>query len=116
MPDQRVRKLQAMPGLTKIETLDYVWLTNRAEAHNLHDLAKLTELAKKHRAALAKLGQLLQISTTEAPSISVAQATEPVERIGDLVIRYAEEKAAPVQRPKRFEKAWSAFFGKNRQE
>ena len=89
-----LKDIEALPGLTKIETIDYHWLVSRAEPRDSREQTRLSQLAEKHRSALAD-------------SISVVAPesdTERVEKIGDMVIRYVDERA-PAPGPSRSEKA-----------
>jgi hypothetical protein len=87
-----LKDIEALPGLTKIETIDYHWLVSRAEPRDSREQTRLSQLAEKHRSALAD-------------SISVVESdTERVEKIGDMVIRYVDERA-PAPGPSRSEKA-----------
>jgi hypothetical protein len=67
-----LKDIEALPGLTKIETIDYNWLVSRAEPRDSREQTRLSQLAEKHRSALAE-------------SISVVAPesdTERVEKIG----------------------------------
>jgi hypothetical protein len=63
--------VEALPGLTKIETIDYQWLLSRVDHGDHQQLARLSELRGKHLAALTA-------------------ATDTIT-IGDLTVRYADE-------------------------
>jgi hypothetical protein len=67
-----LKDIEALPGLTKIEIIDYHWLVSRAEPRDSREQTRLSQLAEKHRSALAE-------------SISVVAPesdTERVEKIG----------------------------------
>jgi hypothetical protein len=93
MPEKRItsKDIEALPGLTKIETIDYHWLVNRAEPRDFREQTRLSQLAEKNRAAVAE-------------SINVMAQGSDTQQIGDLVIRYVDERA-PTPRPSRSEKA-----------
>lgn len=97
--------IEVLPGLTKIETLDYHWLLKRSEPRDLRELARLAQLAQKRRAASLAHHAEKPLSA-QAAEISVAVPgldTERVEKIGDLVVRYLEERA-PIPRPSKSQK------------
>jgi hypothetical protein len=56
MPEERItsKDIEALPGLTKIETIDYHWLVNRAEPRDFREQTRLSQLAEKNRAAVAE--------------------------------------------------------------
>jgi hypothetical protein len=56
MPEKRItsKDIEALPGLTKIETIDYHWLVNRAEPRDFREQTRLSQLAEKNRAAVAE--------------------------------------------------------------
>jgi hypothetical protein len=96
MPEERItsKDIEALPGLTKIETIDYHWLVNRAEPRDFREQTRLSQLAEKNRAAVAEsINVMAQGSDTQLS-----------KKIGDLVIRYVDERA-PTPRPSRSEKA-----------
>jgi hypothetical protein len=43
---------EQLPGLSKIETIDYCWLLRRGDRCNALELRKKEELERKYRAAL----------------------------------------------------------------
>jgi hypothetical protein len=56
IPEEQItsKDIEALPGLTKIETIDYHWLVNRADPRGFREQMRLPQLAEKHRAALAE--------------------------------------------------------------
>ena len=44
---------EQLPGLSKIETIDYCWLLRRGDRCSPLELRKKEELERKHRAALS---------------------------------------------------------------
>jgi len=44
---------EQLPGLSKIETIDYCWLQRRGDRCSPLELRKKEELERKHRAALS---------------------------------------------------------------
>jgi hypothetical protein len=70
MPGDRItlKDIEALPGLTKIETIDYHWLVSRAEPRDSREQTRLSQLAEKHRSALAE-------------SISVVAPESDTERV-----------------------------------
>jgi hypothetical protein len=96
IPEEQItsKDIEALPGLTKIETIDYHWLVNRADPRGFREQMRLPQLADKHRAALAESANVL----------AQGSDTEPLKKIGDLVIRYVDERA-PTPKPGGWQKA-----------
>lgn len=86
---------EGLPGLSKIEYIEYLWLTKRTGLNDPRQLARLSELEEKHFSALAE-------------KVFSPAADADVVKIGDLIVRYTDQSPG-LSKPNRWTKVRGLF-------